>query len=69
MTLDDGLAAMRLIVECEAGSGPADANEWQSEFIALLDIVREVMTPAQFADMATRLNARKSEREAAQNGL
>ena len=67
-SVKDGLAAMRLITECEAGAGPADADEWQSEFIALLDAVREVMTPGQFNELATRLNTRKREREAAQHG-
>jgi hypothetical protein len=63
----DGLAAMRLIVECEGGSGPADVTEWQTEFIALFDAVKAIMTPAQFDDLAHRLNTRSREREATQH--
>jgi hypothetical protein len=62
----DGLAAMKLIMECEAGSGPADVGEWQSEFIAVFDVVKEIMTPEQFAEMGDRLDARSRERESAQ---
>lgn len=65
----DGLAAMRLIAECEARSGPADVSEWQTEVIALLDAVQAIMTTAQFDDLATRLNARNREREAANAAL
>jgi hypothetical protein len=59
----DGLAAMRLIAECEARSGSADVSEWQSEFVGLLDAVKAIMTTAQFDDLAARLNARNRERE------
>jgi hypothetical protein len=59
----DGLAAMRLIVECEAASGPADVAEWQTEFIALFDAVKAIMTPVQFDDLSHRLNTRSRERE------
>jgi hypothetical protein len=62
----DGLAAMRLILECEAGSGPVDVGEWQSEFIAVFDVVKEIMTPAQFAEMGHRLDAHNHERESGQ---
>jgi hypothetical protein len=64
----DGLAAMRLIAECEARSGPADVGEWQTEFIALFETVQAIMTTAQFDDLATRLNARNREREASKRG-
>lgn len=60
----DGLAAARLIVECEAGSGPVDAAEWQSELMAVFETVRDIMSPAQFEEMGDRLNARNREREA-----
>ncbi len=62
----DGLAAARLIIECEAGSGPVDTNEWQTEFMAVFETVQDIMTPAQFEDMGARLHARSREREAAQ---
>jgi hypothetical protein len=62
----DGLAAARLIVECEAGSGPVDTAEWQTEFMAVFETVKDIMTPAQFADMGARLNERSRQREALQ---
>jgi hypothetical protein len=61
----DGLAAARLIAECETGSGPLDTNEWQSEFMAVFEVVQAIMTPAQFEEMGDRLNARNREREGA----
>jgi hypothetical protein len=60
----DALAAARLIIECEAGSGPADASEWQGEMMAVFDVVKEIMSPAQFVEMGDRLNARNRERQA-----
>jgi hypothetical protein len=63
----DGLAAIRLITECEAASSPVDANEWQSEFMAVFEAVKAIMTPAQFDDLATRLNTRNREREASEH--
>jgi hypothetical protein len=65
-SIRDGLAAARLIVECEAGSGPVDTAEWQSEFMAVFETVKAIMTPEQFVEMGDRLNARNREREATQ---
>ena len=56
-------------IECEAGSGPVDTNEWQTEFMAVFETVKDIMTPAQFEDMGARLNARSREREAAQRSM
>lgn len=64
----DGLAAALLIVECDAGSGPVDTAEWQTEYMVIFETVRDIMTPAQFQDMGARLTARSRKREAAQRG-
>lgn len=62
----DGLAAARLIVECETGSGPADTSEWQDEIMGVFETAQAIMTPDQFAAMGDRLKARSNERDAAQ---
>lgn len=57
-TVRDGLAAARLIADSDAGSDPAAVEEWQDQLIATLEMVREIMSPEQFADLAARLNDR-----------
>jgi hypothetical protein len=62
----DGLAATRLIIECEAGSGPVDVNEWKTQYIVIFETVQDIMSPAQFAEMGDRLNELNRQREATQ---